>query len=105
MCKQETIRGIDNGKLVVLPKWTGYFRIVSPLAWITLAFYVGVEITDIKSKIFNSSAEKEHVLHVVNDETVHMSYERKIEVFVPRTEVEYKLDDINKKLDKLIELK
>ena len=89
MCKQSTIDKINSGTHIVVPKWTMFLRVISPMAIITLSFYIGIKVERNDSHI--------------EDDLIHVNYKENVILFVPRTEVEIKLDNINEKLDKLNE--
>lgn len=67
---------------------------ISPMMIIIAAFYLGSKNKDFESRIFNSPAQKEFILNKVQDPDYHMSYRDKVIQFMPRSEVEYKLNDI-----------
>lgn len=109
MCSQKTIEGINSGKLIAVPKWTSIFNYISlPVAVIAI-FYVGYYASDFDNRTFTSSKERDNFIHSINDNTshrldyqIHMSYQRKTELFVPRTEVEILLKNINDGQDKIM---
>ena len=104
MCKQETIDKIDKGTHVVIPKWWNYFITgISPVAMITFIFWFGSKMENVDQRIFKSAEERIEVVSKVNDQSTHMPYQEKIKVFVPRTEIEYKLDAINLHLKEIKE--
>ena len=89
MCKQSTIDKIDAGTHIVLPKIaTLFLSSISPISVIIGIFYFGGYINKIEAH--------------VDDNDIHMEYTEKIKQFVPRTEIEYKLDGINSKLKKIV---
>jgi len=65
---------------------------------ITLSFRVGVVLTSLEEGIkTNTKDVKEHKIDV----SVHMPFEKKIEVFVPRVEIDGRLDAMAKQLDRI----
>jgi len=109
MCNQKTIDGINSGKLIAVPKWLSIINYISFPSVVLLGFYFGIYITDIDGRTFENARERDQVMHEVRDNTdhrldidVHMPYERKAKVFVPRTEVEYKLESMNKNIEKIM---
>ena len=92
MCNKETIQKIDNGTHIVIPKKAGWFLgilgTISPLAFVIAVFSLG-------------SFKEKSDTHM-EDSDIHMTYKEQVEVFVPRSEVEYKLEDLNEKMDMVI---
>jgi len=65
---------------------------------LTLSFRVGVVLTSLEEGIkANEKALRQHEI----DESVHMPFEKKIEVFVPRVELNSRLETIAKQLDRI----
>ena len=100
---EELIQAIESGKYSVVPKWLGIFHYINPIALVTLVFYVGVKTNDIESRIFETSAQKENVIHHISEGAIHMSFERKMDLFVPRREIEYKLNTIQQNQKKIMD--
>lgn len=75
-------------KSMTVPFWLGVLNYINPVVIITAIFYFGIKYEKIDAHI--------------NDTSIHWTYEKRASFFVPRTELEYKLEDINEKLDKLI---
>ena len=102
MCKQETIDKIDKGTHVVVPKtMTIFLTAISPVTLLIGMFYFGVRIENLEGRIFKNAEEKIGVISKVYDQSTHMDYQTKIKTFVPRSEVEYRLEGISKSLDKI----
>ena len=100
---EELIDAIESGKYSVVPKWLGIFHYINPIALVTLVFYVGVKTNDIESRIFETPQQKEETLHHLEDANLHMSFERKMDLFVPRREIEYKLNTIQSNQKKIMD--
>lgn len=104
MCKQSTIDKLDRGTHIVVPRWfpivSGF---ISPLALITGVFYLGSFTRDLEARTFKDYKEKNAVINHVNDNNVHMEYQDKIKVFVPRTEIEYKLNNLEENQKKIMD--
>ncbi len=67
---------------------------ISPLSILGLMFYLGSLSKDIEGRIFVSSAQREKVISIALDRGYHTSYKEKIRDFVPRSEVEYIVNDL-----------
>ena len=65
---------------------------------LTLSFRVGFLISNLESGI---SKNKVDIIEHKKDLSVHMPFEKKIEVFVPRVELDKRLENIEKLLDKI----
>lgn len=65
---------------------------------ITLSFNIGSIKAEMQNDI-NSNRESINK-HLIN-QTLHMPFEKKIEVFVPRVELDQRLKNIEKLLDKI----
>ena len=109
MCTQKTIDGINSGKLIAVPKWVGIFRYINPIAIIALIFSLGIWKQELENRIFKDARERDDTIHEVHLNTQHstsidshMPFEEKVQLFVPRTEIEYKLDNINKNQEKIM---
>ena len=109
MCKQETIDGINSGKLIAVPKWIGIFRYINPIAMISLIFFFGVWKQELENRIFRDARERDDTIHKVELNTEHstsadshMPFEQKIQLFVPRSELEYKLEAISENQEKIM---
>ena len=87
---------------MVVPKWSLIFNYISPIAVIGFIFYLGVSKQDINSRLFDSVNQKEQVLHITKDKSIHMPYKEKVLLFVPRTEIEYKFDIFMKNQEKIM---
>ena len=65
----------------------------------------GKEITQMKQNTkVNTAAIVEALKHLdahVSDEAVHMSFERKIEIFVPRVELDSRMEAIKQQLNRI----
>jgi len=114
MCSQKTMDKIDRGSMVALPTWLGIFRIINPIAFLGFIFYLGSYKTEIENRTFGSPQERDAIIHQVEsnkrhaeDMRLHMPFEKKIEVFVPRAEVNYKFEvvvDNQKKIMKKLNI-
>lgn len=75
-----------------------WLTLANLIVLLTLSFRVGVVLTSLEDGIkANEKALQEHVI----DQSVHMPFERKIEVFVPRSELDSRLDAMTKQLDRI----
>ena len=75
-----------------------WLTLANLIVLLTLSFRVGVVLTSLEEGIkANEKALQEHVI----DQGVHMPFERKIEVFVPRSELDSRLDAMTKQLDRI----
>ena len=99
MCSQKTIDSIDKGKSIVLPAWLSIFNIVSPVVVLSAFFYLGSYKAEMDGRTFATAKEKDDLVNVVEQNRLHansldshMPFEKKIEVFVPRAEMDYKFD-------------
>lgn len=112
MCSKETIDAIDTGKAKVIKTWQLWGGLVIFL--ITAFGFVLEKVTnnavwkdDVEELMFDSQEQKINSVSHPTDEDVHMKFEEKIKVFVPRTEyMEHikQFDNFNSKLDKIYEI-
>lgn len=65
---------------------------------ITLSFKVGVVITALEDSI---KANKEFIISHSDNSSLHMPFSEKIKVFVPRVELNSKLENLSKQLDRI----
>ncbi len=72
---------------------------ISPLMILSFFFYLGSFMKDLEGKTFESPQQKEEVISHVKDDDIHMTYKEKAIEFVPRTEIDYKLNDIKDDLE------
>lgn len=99
MCKQSTIRKIDAGTHVVVPKWWPWLTgIFSPAAIIAFAFYYGGYTTNVEARIPATPQEKAKVFNHIEDRVVHLTYEEKANINL----MTYKVGENSEKLDKII---
>ena len=104
MCSQSTISKLDSGTHVIVPKWFTIIKdVISPTLMITGLFYLGVQWNSLEARTFSSYEQKIEVLNHVRDMVSHMPYQEKIKIFVPRTEIEYKLENLDEKVDKIMD--
>ena len=75
-----------------------WLTLANLIVLLTLSFRVGVVLTSLQDSI---QANKELIEQHRNDQGVHMPFERKIEVFVPRVELNSRLENITEQLDRI----
>lgn len=65
---------------------------------LTLSFRVGVVLTTLENSI---EENKKKIEEHSTDTSVHMPFEKKVEVFVPRVELDSRLENMSKQLDRI----
>jgi len=94
-------------KTHIKPDWKGWLTVANFIILIIIflfknGFTSGKEVTTIKTNIKNNAKDiikngektNDHIL----DQSVHMPFEKKIEIFVPRVELDSRLLNIEKAL-------
>ena len=93
---------LASGKWIALPAWVGILKFINPILILAGIFYLGQKEQNYENRLFKDSNERARVIQHTEDMNVHMSLRNKIDFFVPRTEIEYKLQKMDEKLDHLL---
>ena len=103
MCSQKLQDRLDKGTWVALPAWVGIIRFLNPVLIVAGIFYLGQKENDYENRMFETSRQREKVIQHALDDNVHMSLDEKIRYFVPRSELDYRLDVMEENQRKIME--
>jgi hypothetical protein len=77
-------------KIEISKGWALLLIGITPLSVLSGVFYIASWKTDVETRIFDSTQQKEETVGHVDNTNVHFDYKSHTIDFVPRTEIDYK---------------